>query len=53
VEDHFSAERMVAEYLELFAQLVFEPLAERPLREFGAGGASTDVWAPSPSNRRR
>jgi glycosyltransferase involved in cell wall biosynthesis len=53
VEDHFSAERMVAEYLELFAQLVFEPLAERPLREFGAGGASTDVWSPSPSNRRR
>ena len=28
VEDHFSAERMVAEYLELFSQLFFEPLAQ-------------------------
>jgi glycosyltransferase involved in cell wall biosynthesis len=53
VEGHFSAERMVAEYLELFAQLIFEPLAERPLREFGGGGASTDVWSPNPSPRRR
>ena len=53
VEGHFSAERMVAEYLELFAQLVLEPLAERPLREFGTGGSSTDVWSPSPPSRRR
>ncbi len=53
VEGHFSAERMVAEYLELFSQLVFEPLAERPLREFGGGGASTDVWSPGPPGRRR
>jgi glycosyltransferase involved in cell wall biosynthesis len=53
VEDHFSAERMVAEYLELFSQLIFEPLKERPLKEFGDGGASTDVWSPSPSRRRK
>ena len=53
VEGHFSADRMVAEYLELFSQLVFEPLAERPLREFGGGGSSPDVWSPSPSSRRR
>jgi hypothetical protein len=45
---------MVGEYLELFAQLVFEPLAERPLREkFGSGGSSNDVWSPTPSPRRR
>jgi glycosyltransferase involved in cell wall biosynthesis len=53
VEGHFSAERMVAEYLELFAQLIFEPLAEKPLREFGGDGSSTDVWSPNPPNRRR
>src|SRR3989440_11438924 len=53
VEGHFSADRMVAEYLELFAQLVFEPLAHRPLREFGGGGSSTDVWSPTPSPKRR
>ena len=53
VENHFSAERMVAEYLELFSQLFFEPLAERPLREFGAGGKSTDVWKPTPAPKRR
>jgi hypothetical protein len=53
VEGHFSAERMVAEYLELFAQLIFEPLAEKPLREFGGDGSSTDVWSPNPSSRRR
>ena len=53
VEGHFSAERMVAEYLELFSQLIFEPLAERPLREFGAAGKSTDVWSPNPPSRRR
>src|SRR3989440_1029674 len=53
VEGHFSADRMVAEYLELFAQLVFEPLEERPLREFGKGGSSTDVWSPTPSPKRR
>ena len=51
-ENHFSAERMVAEYLELFSQLVFEPLAQRSLREFG-GGTSTDVWSPTPPPRRR
>ena len=52
VENHFSADRMVAEYLELFSQLIFEPLAQRPLREFGGGGSSTDVWSPSPSKRK-
>ena len=51
--NEFSADRMVAEYLELFAQLVFEPLEERPLREFGKGGSSTDVWSPTPSPKRR
>ncbi len=53
VENHFSADRMVAEYLELFSQLVFEPLAEKPLREFGGGGASTDVWSPTPPTAAR
>ena len=53
VEGHFSAERMVGEYLELFSQLIFEPLSERPLREFGGGGSSADVWSPSPSRRRK
>ena len=50
--DRATAERMVGEYLELFSQLIFEPLKERPLKEFGDGGASTDVWSPSPSRRR-
>jgi glycosyltransferase involved in cell wall biosynthesis len=50
VEGPFSAERMVGEYLELFAQLIFEPLVERPLREFG-GESSPDVWSPTPSPR--
>jgi hypothetical protein len=53
VENHFSADRMVAEYLELFSQLIFEPLAERPLREFGGSGASTDVWSPTPPPRKQ
>jgi glycosyltransferase involved in cell wall biosynthesis len=53
VEDHFSAERMVAEYLELFSQLVFEPLAQSPLREYGGGGSSPDVWSPTRPNRRK
>jgi len=53
VENHFSADRMVSEYLELFSQLVFEPLAQRPLREFGDGGSSPDVWSPTPPNRRK
>jgi hypothetical protein len=44
---------MVSEYLELFSQLIFEPLAQRPLREFGSGGASTDVWSPNPASRRK
>jgi hypothetical protein len=53
VENHFSADRMVGEYLELFSQLVFEPLAERPLREFGSGGSTSDVWSPTPPPRRK
>jgi len=52
VEDHFSADRMVGEYLELFAQLVFEPLAQSPLREYGDGGSSPDVWSPMPHRRK-
>ena len=53
VEEHFSAERMVAEYLELFSQLFFEPLAQSPLREYGGGGSSPDVWSPTPHKRRK
>jgi glycosyltransferase involved in cell wall biosynthesis len=52
-DGHFAAERMVAEYLELFSQLFFEPLAQSPLREYGGDGKSPDVWSPTPHKRRK
>ena len=52
VEDNRNISEMVGEYLELFAQLVFEPLAQSPLREYGGGGSSPDVWSPTRHKRK-
>jgi hypothetical protein len=55
VEGHFSAARMVDEYLELFAQLVAEPgaSAQRSLREFEfAEDVRPEIWSSSSGSRR-
>jgi hypothetical protein len=55
VEGHFSAARMVEEYLELFAQLVAEPgaSAQRSLRDFEyAEELRPEIWSSTPSSRR-
>jgi hypothetical protein len=55
VEGHFSAGRMVAEYLELFAQLVAEPGVshQRSLREFEyADDLRPEIWSSSSGSNR-